>query len=357
MHVLVINEKSSDNIGDQAICEAMSSSIRSFGHNVSTYDFSFRNQVKVIPKQRNQYQQAVNLSEIKRKNIVSYILRKIKYFAKTILRIFSALKIIDTRYSLVIIGGGQLILDNNNFSSAMLAWIIACKIRRVKVHIFAVGVGDSFLYFDKLIFRWCLSQAKVVAVRDPLSQNNLREKINFYKAALVPDCVYGLSNTMQPKDKKIKYKQALIAPVEYSVHSRYCSELGVQKKTESEYLLYWKDIFKEHCKIYEKIVVTATTGSDYIFALSITKLCREEGIIVEVISSQSWQQYLDLASSSDVIVSGRMHALILGEVAGSAVVPIILSSKLKSYKDSLRWGNAYEKKVEFYNELSKILKS
>jgi polysaccharide pyruvyl transferase WcaK-like protein len=59
-------------------------------------------------------------------------------------------------------------------------------------------------------------------------------------------------------------------------------------------------------------------------------------------------EYINLASSSRLIIASRMHALIIGEISGAEAAPIIINKKLLNYSSNLGDRNTTQLSSELW---------
>lgn len=322
--ILTINECYSDNIGDQAISQAM----RSFcglipGDIVDNCDFSFRSTFykgDCIFSNKN--------SKIKR--FIPLFVKKVVFASKNALK---ARVIAKKRYSLALIGGGQLVLSNATFSISLFLYTFFLSIYGTRIKLVSVGVGQHFTALDKYLFRLSLRFVDEVYVRDQQSLLNLKEVFSC-KSTVIPDIAYFLTERISTCDKK--RFSCMISPVEYHVYKRYHREVGKSFLTENEYIFEWVDsiISFSRARKAEKIYIAATTIADLKFSKLLFKHLvsnTQYACDFQLFEKVNLVEYVSLLRKCESIFSGRMHALILGHTLGLEVVPYRLSQKIDAY--------------------------
>lgn len=327
--ILTINECYSDNIGDQAISEAMKLFCElDPDDQVDVSDFSFR-----LTSNRNH--PSFNKKKKWKKNVPIFI-KKLFLLGKNFNK---ARNIAKKRYDLAVIGGGQLVLSNASFSTSMFLFTVFFKLYGTKIKLVSVGVGKKFSFFDKLLFKISLKLVDEVYVRDQQSVVNLKN--NFaHKSTIVLDIAYFLFESFDtfPKVKN----SYLISPVEYAVFERYHLEIGRSYLTEKEYFDEWLDIIKSTLEKGGdvKVYLAATTLKDLVLTQSLYDSLY--GIYADerrlhLLDKVELDAYINLIAQCENIISGRMHALILGHSNGLEVMPYKISQKIESYeKDYLK---------------------
>ncbi|AZO83652.1 hypothetical protein BOO88_10775 [Stutzerimonas stutzeri] len=338
MKILTLNECLSDNIGDQAIAEAMRQSIQSFGHQTHMQDFSCREQKKTNT--------TINPSNFKKK--IPKLFKRAFFVLKTTSKIF---RIAKGPHEIAIIGGGQLILSNSNFSWAMFLWVNALKLFKKKVYILCVGAGSEFSWIDKQLYKNALSKADGLFLRDNQSILTLKKEFNL-NASLCPDIAYAL---YRHPPKQEKDRVCVICITDYSVFIRYHREMSLPKKTEERYLEEWAKITTNYIEQGYKIVLTATTEEDLLQTKKLHKILSSNNSILPTNEVPSVEHFIQLASEADILVAGRMHALILAQIAGATPIPYMISKKIASFSEENLRDNPNEIKNKLEATLAEIL--
>ena len=128
----------------------------------------------------------------------------------------------------------------------------------------------------------------------------------------------------------------LIAPVEFSVHTRYALEMGVKELSYEEYLSFWERIIQEQLdrKSVRQVILSGTTIKDNNIAEELFfRLNSEKQKHLTFIKASDLFSYLNVASSCSEVISGRMHALILCHILGAKLTPYKISQKIKGFED------------------------
>ncbi|HGK4842168.1 TPA: polysaccharide pyruvyl transferase family protein, partial [Kluyvera georgiana] len=211
--ILTINEKYSDNIGDQAISRAMVEFCNySSDVSVDAVDFSFRKQLVPIS---NVVKKGTKLVILKR--FIPALAKKVIFFIKNI---NNAKNISHCGYDLAIIGGGQLLLGKGTFPFSLFLYTFFLHRAGTRIKIVAAGVGRSFSGLERFLIAQSLKKVEAIYLRDVKSIDNL--KINFNKhSSLIPDIAYFLYNESKVSKQGNKI---IICPTEYSVYKRYEDE-------------------------------------------------------------------------------------------------------------------------------------
>jgi polysaccharide pyruvyl transferase WcaK-like protein len=125
----------------------------------------------------------------------------------------------------------------------------------------------------------------------------------------------------------------------------------VSEKTQESYLEEWSKITTDYIKQGYAIRLTATTEEDLLQTKKLHKLLISNDAIHTSDKVPSVEDFIKLASEADVVVAGRMHALILAQIAGATPVPYIISKKIASFSEE----NLRDKPSELKKKLEKTL--
>lgn len=314
--VLIVNQGLSANIGDKAILLALTKYFGSRGYQVSIQGFTHYYETKIDDIDYKQYRQT--------RKFDLPILLKWNLKAKTNLE--KKLSEITDKYDLLIIGGGQLIKSRCYFPFALEKWINTG--RSIAKNIFLVGVGldPSFTMLEKRKIKNSLKLVDGIFVRDSRSRIRLK-KIFDFDSELIPDVAFILKKYI--KFANYTRSGTVIMPFDYYTYRYHFKN----KKSRTEYDAYWIDMIKEHAAANEDIKLMYTTIEDKrecfrIFDL-LPKYLQDVVTIVEV---NTVEEIVFEFLKTKNIYSARMHALILGLVAGTTVHSINFSDKLEAFE-------------------------
>ena len=326
--VLLINEGYSDNLGDQAIKYSIQKMLERKNVQVNFQDFTRLKQEEFDYQDTVSSEKYRDMNMKKRKNFflkMKFFLSMVKWTINSVKR--SILEIKGGNYDLIIIGGGQLILSNKKFPLSMFIWVITAKIfSRAKIKLFGVGAGSDFSFFEKLLYRYSFKFMDEVYLRDAASIEYIQKNFKI-TSKYVPDPVFAISNFHELKMKKSK--RVLIGIVDFKVFKRYNNN----QISEEKYIEYWEDRVKEFQNDGYDVKLFFTTIADRQQTIKFQQKIKEEtGIDLEILISANLFELLDSISTSSVIISARMHALIIGYSYNLTVIPYVISDKIKSFK-------------------------
>ncbi|MEI3800145.1 MULTISPECIES: polysaccharide pyruvyl transferase family protein [unclassified Chitinophaga] len=328
---LIINEGFSNNLGDQAIRESMTSLLRD--SDFST-DFAYFTNPGMNSMPAYNYLEAGTgaiappaLSFAKKAKLKLAGLYWIGINYKHI-----RAKLRKGNYDIVVIGGGQLIESSgkdypSRFAIAMYWWtLLVKKFTRAKIYIIGVGVGTTFNAKEQSLFSKALSKADLIWVRDSYSKASLFEKFG-HKAVLTPDIAfYSGKNRIEEENTN---RKALVGITSFNeVFAKY-NQPG---KTNADYYEEWFAVVKGYLDAglsVELFYTTITDAAETIAFRNYIKLNYHLELPVAKLSSVNDLKQL-YQSASDVY-SGRMHALILAMKHQCTVKAYLISQKLKSF--------------------------
>jgi polysaccharide pyruvyl transferase WcaK-like protein len=330
--VLVINESWSDNLGDIAIGKTIHTFLEVKGFQVDSVDYT-KKQKRYIGEVSNHADD--NIVKRSRSSMLKDFLKQKIPIINTIIwlknnwSIFFRLKY--QRYDKVIIGGGQLLLSNGYFPVALLLWFIVNKLYfKGQIFLYGVGTGNNIAAIDRWIFKWILPKFDGIYIRDKDSINKLSKIIDSRNIKLTPDVVYYFSELF-PLDQLDKEDVVLVGVTDYRTINDNCNRY----KSMDEYMDEWFDLIKKH-SVNHKVKLFYTTHSDKLQTYLFHRYCSSKyGIEYEVIDTDDLDKLIRALAVSKIVMSARMHAMILGINYDCEVIPFVFSDKLKSFKDEV----------------------
>lgn len=343
--VLLVNEGYSDNLGDQAIKLATEDLL---SHFKLTSVFEDLTRTSSLPEPLIR-----GTPKYKKKR-----LRFISYFAwifRNFRRVFKA-TVVD--FDFAIIGGGQLILSNSYFPIAFFTWVFFLKLFNKKIVVFSVGVAERFNSLDHFLFSFALKMADSIFVRDLESQLKLINNFGISNVKIMPDVAYYLKER-SVLNNKINSTKAIVGIVDYEVYARYVDELKIELLTEADYMYSWSNIISELSRHYEQVGLVYTTSTDYHQSQRFYDYLKENHIQgkIQLESIASLENFIEILKESDLIVSGRMHGLILGQVFNCKIRPWVISLKIHNFIDEFNKSNIHFNE-EYSSRMSiEVLKS
>lgn len=334
--ILLVNRYACSNIGDQAIRAAMGKFIlENFKSDVCSSDYTARLN-KTLPLKPKTGTGFLKVRELLKKVLPLNFL----WFIRNIFRIFRVLS--NDRFDLVIIGGGQLLLPGR-FAIAAYTWTSIAKFFNVKVVFSNVGIGGCLTRSDLFFIRSAISKSNGINLRDleslTLIQNLLPGFDNVY---LSSDIVFTLGQGSSCGNLYGRREGALIGIPDLSVYNHYNPPIS----RESYFELWWNVIRDKGYQLAASTLVY-TTAEDYLEANRFSDYARDvHGVAIKLADYDDLDGYLELLRTSETVLSGRMHALILAMNNGCRVDVFPISPKLSSFENQIK-GEEYTEIVRF----------
>lgn len=353
-HVLNINEGGSDNLGDQAISKSLESLLLEKGCNVETYNFTevyrvdnFNNMNKLLNiKVRKTFFLKTFFTKIA-------LLRQIRWIQLHIKKIVDVAR---NRYDLALIGGGQLILSNTIFPIAMFTWILILRLFGTKVIILGVGSGTNFNFTDRFFYKIALHMCSEIFLRDHDSITKVSETFGV-RADFISDVAFCYEKIKKEQNNTLQ-KKLMIGIIEYPVFVKYSGEVGHTICTEEEYIKLWVDDILSLNLNFSEIILASTTSEDLIFSKKLYNYLKQlklESKIDFISQVLSLKEYINILKGSDVVMSARMHSLILAQSLGCIVIPWKVSKKVESYEKEYLNKNLSDIQDGIKNRISTLL--
>lgn len=346
--MLLVNENGSDNIGDHAINEGLSTLLDQKGFTYDSAPFLKKRIIKdvdIVAKQKTGVFATF-------KQLIMSI--KVVYIFVWVFENKTRIKtLLNNDYDGVIIGGGQLILSGFAFPIAMYSWVKYAKHIGLPVYVAGVGCGESFLPIEVRLYKKALRQCNKVFVRDEASVIKLKQLFNI-QSHCYPDFAFGLDALIKPK----KYRSGIVAGMtDYEVFLRYKHEVDTPDCSNYQiYLMEWVErVISLLINNTEVVYLASTTIKDAECNIDLYQLLGErvENPIQLIDGVSSLIEYRELLADSRLIISGRMHSLILGKIENCQIEPWVISEKVNEFLTSYIDSNTGELK----RMLNKFLES
>lgn len=339
-HILLLSRVNTKNLGDQAIGRSMISLFSPLGEVVQgdICEMSNNKKIHILDYDINSLKTRLsslltgktwnhNSSNINNLRFItnSSFLKNIRWL-KTNRGIYKIL--LKKKYDLIVIGGGELI--SPSFAYPLYLWSILIRLfqRKAKVVLFGVGVTDCT---DKRKRRQLLSLVKTVSqvfVRDDLSKRNMAGLYS-KEAVEIPDVVY-VNDFHCSKEKT--YTLYGVTTIERILkHNRLYS-------TENE---YFEELFRSIKKLSEneKVCLFYTTQDDYDACVRFASHCLNAyNFKIEIAHFENLDELIAKVQESVRVYSPRMHGCIIGQLCGADIHPILISNKMKSFKEKYLEG-------------------
>lgn len=329
MKILLLNEGYSDNLGDQAINDSFQYLLT----NDRQIDIIFQDFTKNI---QNPLEIKISINYNKNNSVFSFVKKmippKIRWFLKNINRIY---KISQKKYQKVFIGGGQLILSNDTFAIAMATWVFFLRFFGNKdIVLFAVGSGSKFSFVDKLFYKYVLKNVSKIYVRDFKSQEILKKVFNI-DTQFVYDVAF-MHNKIT-KNLESKKENILLGIISFDVYNRY----NTKNLAKEDFFEIWIELLIKNNITLNQVKLFYTTQDDRDASIEFKNyVLNKYNIELELMETYTKEILVNELNKTKIVISARMHALILGLTYGCEILTYKISDKLKAFDNM--FGKEFE---------------
>ena len=318
MKLLVLNKGFSDNLGDRAINESLTSLLVE-----NQVDTIFRDLTSSTLEKISVSAGRGNGGGLRR--FFLFLPVEIRWTIKNFFSVVGFIK----RADMLLIGGGQLILSNAYFPWTTFFWCLIAKLYRRDFHFYGIGVGNYFSKYQRFLFKFALKNARSITVRSVPSARHLKQFFDI-SSQVTHDPVFALSSLIK-QDRKSQ-KIFLVGIVDFEVFRHYNQSSEVT--TREEYYELWRQFIRPQNKENQQIVLFNTTDSDLRESEQFLEYLKKEAEDAILKPCYELSTLIDLISQANVVLSGRMHALIIAtSFRCNFVVPFPISHKIKEYQE------------------------
>ena len=321
MKIITINQGHTDNYGDIAINEAISSIFD--GEDVRFFPF-WEESVVYGRLAKHRYLKAL----VVRMPVITEFLNN-RRINKSLANIVA---------DAAIIGGGELLSAHKGFNLSLYAWVAALKKRGIPVYIIGVSGNDDLKKRQFARNRKAIEMANEVIVRDGYTKKIFADYYD-KEVECAPDVVFcAYSGKNSSTDKRLR-NRIVLCPIEPS--RRIIKALAL--KNIDEYIDYCIEISVEEMNDQcSELVVAPTVKTDSAIAEKIFNKAKERRINVKYISYSNLNKFRKVLENTSVVVSARMHGMILGLNMGCKIKPIRFKQKLITFGEE--YGNIGDSK-------------
>lgn len=318
--ILVVNQFNSDNLGDKLLNDMLCKNLKKMGFQVSNQGFAQQIEQPLIYKTSKSLKDQM-VSMIK-KGLPVGLKFKLNYKRK-LKRCFRQIQ--TQTFDALLVGGGQLLKHNSVFIYCLKAWIDKAEQLGIPVIIYGVGVDSSLSRKEIVHYKEAIQKARYICCRDIKSANLFKAFFDL-DVAVAPDIAFTLNINM----RKQKRNTIMVQPYHYLTAQKHFGTYSNKK----EYYISLTRILSEKCRENpdSQIVLTATTSVDAFECEEFRKYLQSTKYKdIKIIQIQQYSDLIDLLCYSNTIITGRMHAMIMGMICGTQVEPILISDKIKDF--------------------------
>ena len=237
-------------------------------------------------------------------------------------------------FDAVVVGGGQLLGDG--FVQKLTQWFSDARLEKATRVFFSVGTSPE--HGDKV--SRCLAELErrdaFCFPRDVGTAATLREYPGFTVRNPMPDVAYAMKVTNEQRQNKC----VVICPVAFERLKHYKPDFFSWR----EYSDWWFRIALEQDCPDSRIVVLPSAVVDVNTARKLSRELKQRGLDATLVWPRSLKACLRVLSAASVVVSARMHPLIIGDVLGCRIVPFIRNEKLQRFAEGLKSGCSRDEK-------------
>lgn len=320
MKYLILNQCTSDNLGDILINQKMGECISKLGHTYVSAAFASPSQSK----------KTVSDTTTLATTILSFFKQSCPFFIKYLLRYRSILRQAQSSIDLVdcnaiIIGGGQLFKHHSIFVYCMHNWLKYARKKHIPFAIYGIGIDNNLNYFERIVYKKVFLHAAYINVRDKNSAQLIQNYFGI-NCAVSPDIAFTY---IPPVCEPPSHHTILIAPYSYKTAVRYLNLSISKEKYYEQILSLLLNSTDEEYK--HNIILSATTSEDYSECLHFQHFLRQHNIKSSVQQSYEIDDFVSLLQECSYIITGRMHAMILALVCHKKIIPLDLSNKIDGF--------------------------
>lgn len=307
--VLLLNQSHTNNIGDIAIGKSMESWIKINGWNPITLPF---------------WDEHAVFGHFAY-TLVSLIIKIVPFLSNLIIGkwVEKAVETVTQTTSIrfAAIGGGELFCSHKGFNAVFSCWVKALTTRGIPCCVIGVSGDESLSTIQIRRNAKALEKCFLVGVRDGNSQK-VFEKLYSVHPSVSPDVVFLLGK----KDDVASERDTVIC-IPLSINTKR------SKKKENYSLEYYYHLV-ERTRHGKRVVFTATEQRDQEYTES---LCRRINTTYdtdyEFVPYLGYDGFCEMLCSSSIVISGRMHALILGLLCGCKIQAVPIKQKLRVFDE------------------------
>ena len=334
MKILTINEAFTGNIGDKAINFCLKNLLQERFVEATIFEESYTGK----PDMGNGNKPKSNISKKVRQILKSILPQKATLRTLWLLRNAHLIaKHRKQRYDLVVIGGGALIDGYWLFPFVFWFWTFLFKTTQSsKIIVFAIGYGRDMSSFDKLMIKKALKRVDEIYLRDIESIKRFKNDYGI-TAKFVPDVAFTISRFV-PSALNFE-KRITVFPLNYEMYKREMVKANESYIDKRQYLDDWIEGIKTYYDKGYQIVFSSSEPEDLPFLNEVRLEVEELNLPTTVSIPQNLEELLIQISSSAVILSGRMHPLIIGYSYGCECLSYPLYHKIRNFKQEILEGN------------------
>lgn len=247
-------------------------------------------------------------------------------------------------YEAVIIGGGELICAHHGFNSSMKCWTDYFVKKKVNIYLIGVSGDLNMRSYSQKRYENALKKCTSIFVRDSYTLNICKNHY-WLNAKIFPDVVFSLNKVLNFTNEYKKEDIILFIPIAFN-DEVIC---GLNVTNESDYFAYLEKLLMDNYISNYKIMLLSTTKNNYKTIDDFNDYMKSiyDSLSINKIRISSLEEFVDLAVKSKIVISGRMHAMIISILFNNKIISIPFKNKLEIFQDEYRGKTVINiKKVE-----------
>lgn len=323
MNIYLVNRSNTENAGDYFLGHGFNSTLKGLGVNVRCYDYLGLNA-----------------------NWIGKLISKIlgKKIVLTLSMILPYINSIKFKPKVIVIGGGQLLLDNKYFPTALGSWILLGKIIKARVVLHSVGVEVINGKKISKQLRRNILRVDYISVRDRVSKNIIDDSTGL-NVDMAPDSAYGIEICQSTK-KGNRIGVCICAAESY-----------LKYNTDKDFESLISDVVGMigcALKSGETVAIFSTVKSDYKFEkIWVDEIEKRLQIKLCIDKWENFNELLKIISRYDLVIGARMHSLIIAQLHGVDTMAIIRNRKIGAYVDGFFQLGVEEQRRLFVQSVKK----
>ena len=338
MRIGVVGEWGSSNLGDRIIGSCVELELRDLGHELVLIDLSGRTGGVDFAGSRIDFTRDRQVPQW-----MSQAKAEALWRLRGARRLQQYLRNALAGLDYVLIGGGQLLGDRMlNFPRKIHLLAGLMRDGGLRYSFISCGVGEFSARGARLV-RPALDRADRIGVRDAASVDRLNRQFTGLESRvlLMPDAAFRsrrLVDTIAESNPTVSADSGGghavgIGVIHKSRVEPYVDH--VRDWTPAQYLDFWMSIVRKYGSTASTTVFTNGDVRDNAFAEDLTDALRNEGVKVDLVRPERYQDLLLCIAEMGTVVAARLHALIPAASLGKRVYGIAWDNKVNGVMTDL----------------------
>ena len=314
--ILVVNQFNSENLGDKLLNLSLCDALKKRGIDILSCGYA-QTTPQIMHYLCDNRKIHTLLHSLKR-----YLPNRLKYIIKYKRDLDKQLNTVNIKdCNGIVIGGGQLLKSKSVFLYCFQYWVKLSRKYKIPLYLYGIGIDDNLSAYEIKKYKCLISNVKYINCRDYFSYEFIKSRFD-KECSLSPDIAFSYESQM------IKSKENVIV-MPYCYHTAVSAFSFLLSRQEYYQMLLEKAM--PFILSGKRMIVTATTSADIQESYKFIEWINKKNIEMEMKYIYSIEMFENLFSSAECIISGRMHALIMGKIMDANIIPIEISQKIKQF--------------------------